>query len=52
MKILKIKSANPIKESIKHGDNYKIWLEPNMPNEQTGKGRKFAIKKIKVGETK
>lgn len=52
MKIIKIKPAKPIKASIKNGNNYKIWLDPDMSNEQTGKGRKFSIKKLKIGEAK
>ena len=46
MKILKIKQTKPIIESIKNGDNYKIWLNPNMDNKMTGKSRPFRIVKL------
>lgn len=52
MIIRKIKMDKPIKESIKHGNNYKIWLNPNMPIEAVGEGRKFSIKKLKSTEAK
>lgn len=52
MKIIKITPVKPIMNSIKRGDNFKIWLNPNMPNEAVGEGRQFSIKKIKIGEAK
>jgi len=48
MKIIKIKPEQPIKESIKHGDNFNILLANDCPANETGKGRKFAIKKLKT----
>lgn len=59
MKILKIKTDKPIKQSIKDGDNYDIEMKQKYrviyPDEEKGKEKvkkRFSIKKLKYLKTK